>query len=248
MKRVLAFVDGSPCSAGVLSVADGIAGLWAASVHAVTVPETETDDSDRGSREGSVADRLVAELRAPDVVAGVMGARSVPGKPGVMGHVTEAVAVAAPVLLVIVPPDVAAPWPRGGRQVSILMPLDGEPRTSAAVMEVVDRLPPDDTDVTVLHVFDSDSLPPLASAPEDRRIVAEEFGLVHCGGVIDRIELRLGPPAGVILRVASELRSDLVLVAWGQDLGPGRAEVVRRLLEDEFPVGLVPIEQPRSSA
>ena len=231
MRRVLAFLDGSPCSVDVLAVAHSLAALNGGVVDAVTVVEPgAVPPSETAGRvlSGPVVPRLGAELGHPDVVAGVIGSRAVPDKPDALGHVTRAVAVRSTVPLVVVPPGAR---PVSGDPMVILVPLDGESPTSSAVMPLIERLPPDLTEVVVLHVFHSESLPPMASSPEDIRTLAEEFGLVHCGGVVDRVELRLGAPAREILAVAAAVEADLVLVAWQQNLTPGRAAVVRRLLE-----------------
>ncbi len=58
------------------------------------------------------------------------------------------------------------------------------------------------------------------------------------------VELRCGDPATRVLDAAEETSADLVALAWHQQLGAGRAEVVRRAVaEGRFPVLLVPVAQ-----
>lgn len=60
-------------------------------------------------------------------------------------------------------------------------------------------------------------------------------------GVDVDLALRVGQPGRELLAASHESASDLIVVAWSRDLSPGRAEIVRELLErSRIPVLLVP--------
>src|SRR5437870_3779483 len=59
-------------------------------------------------------------------------------------------------------------------------------------------------------------------------------------GVLARRELRVGLPADQVLSVAREQRIDMIALGWGRRLSPGRAGLVRPVLErSAIPVLLV---------
>ena len=123
-----------------------------------------------------------------------------------------------------------------------MLPLDGDPSTSAAAVRVLRRLPLDHDDVVTVHVFDSTTVPMFLSSGEDEEIVARDFLAAHTGDLSDRAELRLGRPSHEILDVVRSEDADAILVCWGQDLTDGRAGVVRQLLADtSVPVILAPV-------
>jgi hypothetical protein len=51
------------------------------------------------------------------------------------------------------------------------------------------------------------------------------------------LETRVGRPEEYILPVAREMRCDVIALAWGQELTPGRASIVR----DTLQLGTIPI-------
>jgi len=55
--------------------------------------------------------------------------------------------------------------------------------------------------------------------------------------------LRVGTPAEEVLRTAEKLHANLIAVAWSQHLAPGRARVVRYLLEHSH----IPLLLPAAS-
>jgi nucleotide-binding universal stress UspA family protein len=55
---------------------------------------------------------------------------------------------------------------------------------------------------------------------------------------------RLGVPADDVVAVARETHADLIVLAWSQDLAPGRARVVSETLaHSDVPVLLLPVDQ-----
>ena len=54
---------------------------------------------------------------------------------------------------------------------------------------------------------------------------------------------RLGVPADDVVAVADETGSNLIVLAWSQDLAPGRARVVSETLaHTDIPVLLLPVQ------
>ena len=77
-----------------------------------------------------------------------------------------------------------------------------------------------------------------------RETWAREFVARYCPwGVGDvRLETRVGRSDEEILRAAEEFEADLIALGWAQELAPGRAPVVRAVLErGHVPVLLIPV-------
>jgi hypothetical protein len=244
MSRVLAFVDRSPSDAAVVRTATALADLIGAPVDTITV---RTHDGDEPAADpdnvrvihGEAVRDLLIQLRSDDVAFGVLGSRSVHAKPELAGHVALALLTASPVPLVLVPPhgnDLPAQRPR------FLLPLDGTTETTTALEPIATLLANADAEVLVLHVFDSGSIPPFIDSSEDLDILAAEFLLRHLPEHSERCVLRIGAPGPHIIGVVDTEELDGIIIAWQQDLSPGRAEVVRHLIrEAHVPIVFVPI-------
>ncbi len=245
MNRVLAFVDGSPSSFPVQHTARRVAELLGAEtdvVHVRSDPEQPATVDLSGKRviTGDPAEKLVAEAQQPGVVAVVLGARSMPGKP--VGHVTHRLLATSPVPLVVVPAD-SAGLDHASRR--ILVPLDGDPATTEALRPLAAALRNQDVDIHVVHFLDSESVPPFIGTGHDLEILAEEFRVLHLPECSDGCDLRLGHPAQHLIEMLGPDEPggvDALLVAWHRNLEPGRAETLRRLLrESPVPLIVVPI-------
>jgi len=248
MTRIVACLDRSPCDAAVLRTADALAGLLGATVDAVNV--SRPDDAAVGDRpdrarvlSGDPAQVLLAELGSEDVALGVIGSRSVRAKSAVAGHVAMELLASSPVPLAVVAPG-GASLPADRPQ--ILIPLDGAVATTEAVAPLANALASAGAGVVFLHVFDSGSLPPFVSSADDLAILAEEFLDRHLPERTEPCELRLGEPGEHIGDVADAHGADAIMVAWRQDLSPGRAEVIRHLVRRDLrPLIVVPIPTSR---
>jgi nucleotide-binding universal stress UspA family protein len=143
--------------------------------------------------------------------------------------------------LVVVPPDVA----RLGKLRRILVPLEGTVSTSLAPTRIIDVACDAELDVVVLHVHDETSLPSFTDQPQHEADAwAEEFLARYCPGRLGevRLEVRVGRREEEILRLAEEMDADLIALGWSQKLAPGRAPVVRTVLErGRVPLLLVPV-------
>lgn len=243
MSRILALVDRSPVAAGVRQAAATISALLGSTVEFL---EVGTPVGEGGGQirhlEGVPETALLDELAADDVQLAVLGSRSLSAKPEVAGHVALALLQSAPVPLLVVPPG-SSDLPAVGLQ--LLVPLNGDRSTDSALLDMARTLADAGATVHVVHVYDSSSLPAFLESSEDIEVLAREFLAEHVARDVGTCELRIGDPASQILDVADQRNTDLVLVAWGQDLTSGRAEIVRRLLRSDVSLLLVPRAEDR---
>ena len=241
MSRIMAFIDYSPVSHGVIGTASALAELVGADLDVVHVrvdADPLAPGFDARLLDGSVEEVIVDELGAGDVLCGVIGSRSMLAKPQRVGHVADRVLARAMVPLVIVPPtasgigDTARP--------TILVPHDDTGATARALGPMLELLAEAGASFIMLHVFDDRSVP-LTDSSHDLDTIAEEFLLRYRGGKPERCELRIGHAGTQIVDVASGRDIDAVLVAWRQQTGPGRADVIMHLFrESDVPLIVVP--------
>jgi Universal stress protein family len=97
----------------------------------------------------------------------------------------------------------------------------------------------------VLHVHSPATVPAFADHdPHAARAWEREFLSRYVATPHDRVTLvrRLGVPADDVVAVAGEVAADLIVLAWSQELSPGRARVVSETLADSsIPVLLLPV-------
>jgi nucleotide-binding universal stress UspA family protein len=249
MRKVIAAIDDTAAARAVLAAGRLVAELFDASLEAVHV----RDDGVRTARAtaaaaglqlrevgGPVVDALVLEARASDVVALTLGARATPAGRRPAGHIALEVIRAIPRPVAVVPPEVH-PQPDLRR---LLVPLNGTWATANALAEVIDLACRCDLDVVILHVLDEESLPPFSDQPHhEAEAWIREFMARHCPAAAARAELRVGIPAHAVEVTAVEMGADLIALGWSQELAPGRAAVVREVLErGRIPVLLIPME------
>jgi nucleotide-binding universal stress UspA family protein len=188
--------------------------------------------------EGPVECALCDALGAPEVLAAVIGARSMAGgrRPvgrtalHVLGHIDK------PVL--VVPPDAVAP----GAFHRLLVPLEGIEALSSSALEQLSALLAAEVELIVLHVFTEDTMPLMLDRPgRDLEILGREFLTRHCPPAA-RIELRPGPVAMRVAEVSKEHGADLIVLIWSRDTSIGRAATVREVLgASALPVLLLPV-------
>jgi nucleotide-binding universal stress UspA family protein len=248
MSTVLAAIDATAASRGVLEVAKEIARVLGADVDPVHVIEDGPESVEEAARaaglavrllEGSVAPTLVAEASHPAVAAVVVGLRRRVGGSRPAGHVALEVIGGAHGTVVVVPPAT----PAGFTLRTVLVPVQGRP---AEALENVIRLARGARlDLVVLHVHDEWSIPSFEDQPHyDVDAWADEFLARWVPGSRREatMEIRVGAPAEEIIGVARERGADLIGMGWLQDLSPGRATIVRAVLErSSVPVALVPL-------
>jgi nucleotide-binding universal stress UspA family protein len=248
MTTVLAALDCSAADRPVIETALGVAELLGVSVRAIHVGEGPAATAEGVASMagvpfqlvgGPVAKTLLAELDAPDVMAGVFGARRLPmgRRPagGTVRHVLEQ--TGKPV--VVVPPEAFGVCPRPLRR--LLVPLNGTERTSARIADTLDALVSPDTELVVLHVFDERALPPIFNHGEiEFERWGKEFLLRHLPGRDAQFAWRSGNASDLVTSVAEENAVDLVVVSWAQTL-EGHGDVIRAVLSrSKVPVLVLP--------
>lgn len=254
MTKVIAAIDDTPRAGLVLMSAAAVARLFDATLEAVHVHSDgyaiAAGEAHRAGVplhvvEGGVVESLVAIGRRHDVAALVLGTREEHSAARPLGSTALDVVggVEKPVVLV---PSRAVPLERVGR---VLLPLEGTLTTSlapAAVLEVACNAA---VDVIVLHVLDEASLPRFTDQPQhETEAWANEFLARYCPAGLRSVSLalRIGRPDQTVVRVAEETGVDLIALGWNQRLVPGRAEIVRAVLErGRLPLMLIPATTAR---
>ena len=191
---------------------------------------------------GSPIEQIVAAAQDPDVAALVIGARGVHGGPQPAGHTALEVITRVQKPVAVVPPHATPP-----KQIArILVPLEGTSQSSHALEDTIKLAHRRRLEILVLHVHSPATVPafsdhdPHATTAWEREFLARYIATPH-----DRVSLlrRLGVPADDIVAVAHEIAADLIVLAWSQDLSPGRARVVAETLaHSKIPVLLIPVQ------
>jgi nucleotide-binding universal stress UspA family protein len=249
MTRVVAAMDDTPSAGAVLASAAAVAQLFDATLEAVHVRSDGCETAAGHARrarvpleivEGGVVESLVAMGREHDVAALVLGTREEHTADEPLGSTALAVVGGVEKPIVLIPPR-AAPLERIRR---VLLPLEGSRRTSLAPASVLEVAHSAAVDVIVLHVFDEESLPEFTDQPQhETEVWANEFLARYCPVGLRSVSLalRIGEPAETVVRVAEESGVDLIALGWNQLLAPGRAAIVRAVLErGRLPLMLIP--------
>ena len=248
MTRVIAAVDGSAATEAVCATAAAIAHTLGAEAHALHVREDETGHDSAPETggvpirltRGHAADAILAASRADDVVAVVLGARGRPHPDLPVGHTVLGVLLGATKPVVVVPPDAAVP---PGEIRRVFVPLEDDARSARAVEEVVGHFRDRSVEIVVVHVFDERAPLRFADRPSrDATLWGEEF-LFRSGQPSAHLRLARGAAPAAVAEVTGADGADLMVVSWSRELEPGRAAVIRRLLDDApAPVLLVPLD------
>jgi nucleotide-binding universal stress UspA family protein len=249
-KKVVAAVADDEAASVVLSVAGAIANLYAATVEGVHVGEDRAalaaaaQDADVVLRTvaGSPVEALARAAAADGVAAVVIGARGARADERPVGSTALQLITMLRKPVVVVPPAAA----RGRRIEHVLVPLDGTTASAAALRETVEFARNATAEITVAHVQERDAVPPFEDhLAHELDAWSEEFIARYCPSATDAtLELRVrdGEPEEHVLDILRRSRCDLVALGWSQDLAPGRAAVVRRMLaESPVPVLLTPV-------
>ena len=249
MITVLAALDTNASARPVLSTAIAIAALFDATATALHVRENGASVAEQLAsaagvelREvsGSPIEQIVVATQDPDVAALVLGARGVHGGPQPAGHTALEVITRVPKPVAVVPPH-AQPREQLAR---ILVPLEGTDESSRALDDTIKLAHRRQLEILVLHVHSPATVPAFSDHdPHATRAWEREFLLRYIASPHDHVSLlrRLGVPADDIVAAAQDASADLIVLAWGQDLSPGRARVVSETLaHGSIPVLLLP--------
>jgi nucleotide-binding universal stress UspA family protein len=244
--KILAAIDNSAVARPVLDIASVVADLLGAEIEAVHARENG-EQTARAAAEAagiplrSIGKPVVAALleagAEPDVVAIALGARGIEAGRRPAGHVALQLALSLPKSLVVVPPEAA------GRLRRILVPLNGRELSASTLAHTLMLAGHRKLEVIALHVHDQESIPLFSDQRQhELESWADEFLRRHCPDPeLVRLETRIGTPGENVLQVADDTSADLIVLGWSQDLSPGRAAVVRAVLErSRVPLLLVP--------
>jgi nucleotide-binding universal stress UspA family protein len=249
MPRILTALDASATFEPTARAAQSLATLLNTRVTGLHVLEPDSPDADALSERAGFQVETVAStdvvgtlrraMDAPDVIMGVVGTRDEPDGTFPVGHVARLLAEQLHVPLLVVPPG--SVLGSDGRLRRTLVPLDGLAETTADVEELVRQLMAARVEVVLTHVFDVGHPPRFVDEPQhDYEAWRDEFHSRHEPGA-NRVELRRGDPWVAVCACAHEIDADLIVLAWSQDLGPGRAAVVRGAMADPtIPTLLLP--------
>jgi nucleotide-binding universal stress UspA family protein len=248
--RVLAALDETAAAQCVLAATHEIARMFTAEVSAVHVLQ----DGVEGVRQLAADDRVpLVELEGQpgtrlaqtleeddDAFALVVGTRAQPQGGREIGSTALEVVTTAHKPVVAIPPEL----PPGFVVRRVLVPLEGSLSTSHAPHAALHVPGAGHVDVVILHVFEEHAVPAFSDQPQheweafDREFLARysPWPIEHV-----RFETRVGSPHQHILPVARETDCDLIVLAWAQELAPGRASIVREVLQGRIPVMLVPL-------
>jgi nucleotide-binding universal stress UspA family protein len=249
MRTVVAALDASAAARPVLEAACRTAGLTGSTVEAVHVGRATSTVTLLAARyevplhllAGPVEDALLARIHADDVVTAVIGARrSSSSDRHPAGHTALEVLERSRRPVVVVPPDLPCPQPRPWHR--LLLPLEGDNRSSQPVLDALRGLVTAEVEPVVLHVFTNATAPPMLDRPSrDLALWAAEFGARY-GPPGASVECRSGAVADQVARGCDAEHADLVVLSWSQAMTPGHAAVVREVLtRAAIPVLLLPV-------
>jgi nucleotide-binding universal stress UspA family protein len=254
-KVIVAAIDGGELSSRILASAVATAPVFGATIEALHVMET-----DRGATlarhwaaeagialrvvTGPVLETLLARVTLPDVALIIAGASKGSAIDQALGRHARALIVAARRPMIVVPTgaEIHSALHR------MLIPLDASSMTTAALREAVELASAADIDIVALHVHTYHALPMFNDQPQHEVPAwSAEFLRRYWPGSapFPTLQHRVGVPASEIVRAVDETGADLLVLAWSQNLSPGRASVVERALrESRTPVLLLPDRRP----
>ena len=244
MSRVLAALDDSSDAGPVLQAAHAVATLLGAEVYPIHVEQENDGPSAHNLLAESVVRSVGYQLHlipgpliegvvraghADDVAAIVLGGRRVAADPRPLGSTAFAVATSASKPVVVVPP--AAHVPETIRR--LLVPVEGVPGSAGVPGLIAALTRHAQPEIIAVHVKLETDLPAFTDQPQHEHTAwSREFVRRYCdwhSGSF-RLHTLVGRPEEQIPRVADQVDADVVVLAWSQNLNPGRAEVVRSVL------------------
>ena len=249
MTTVLAAIEADACAQSVLSTSLAIAELFEASAVALHVREDATASPravaaaagiELRETTGDAIEQIIAAARDADVAALALGARGRHGGPQPAGHTALEVITEVVKPVAVVPPQARAP----DHLARILVPLEGSSESSHALEETVQLAHRHELEILVLHVHSPATVPAFSDhEPHATAAWEQEFLTRYIATPHERVSLvrRLGVPADDVVSVANETTAELIVLAWGGNLSPGRALVVSETLaRSHVPVLLIP--------
>jgi hypothetical protein len=189
---------------------------------------------------GEPAAAICDALQDPAVVLGVLGVQGGIRTTRPAGHTVLSVMSRTRKPLVLVPPG--ARIPRPGHRLRIALPLGADEETHPELATLLAATQANDgPEILPVHVLAPNHAPRFWDQPHHEAAAWSHEFLARHWPTEQHLALLGGSPATEILRFAQAAGADLVVLDWGQDLGPGHAGVVRSILaSQQLPVLLVP--------
>jgi len=236
VKTLLTAIDARPAADEILASALVVAPLFDATVQLVHVSNPRDASALAAARgaglnmqllDGEVPSTLVRLAAGAEVVAIALGASERRAETP-LGHEAVELLTRSDKPLIVVPRRATVP-PSVRR---VLVPLDGT-RITADAIEHLDTIVRDrDVDLVLLHVHET---APMFTDQVHHEMEAwsTEFTRLFCPPGLRRSDLhvRVGVPADEIVRAIERTDADLVVLGWQRRLSPGRARVIRAILE-----------------
>ncbi len=236
MSIILAALDSTGTAESVLQTALRVGEMTGSEVEAVHVttrrgPSPELLAERAGvtlrQRTGPVGPELLRAIDDPAVLAAVIGARASRNGGRLTGATARHIAEHASKPVVLVPPEYAAPKAFH----RVLLPLEGTEISSQPVIEGLLPLLGADVEIVVVHVFTEATQPRMLDHPwRDLKMLGNEFLSRHFPREV-QIEMRSGPVGIRVAEVAREHGADMVILSWSQDSSPGRARILREVVD-----------------
>jgi nucleotide-binding universal stress UspA family protein len=197
---------------------------------------------------GDAAERLVELAQAQPTSLFVVSAPDAQVDPLGLGSSAARALAGSPAAIIVVRENMRIP----DRLSHILVPLDGTPSTANSIGPAAELACQAGAAIDIVHVGASGhrSIPPEDAEPGSMHTpryvdqpqhewpaFSEEFldrflgAIAHCpADVPTRMYLGAGQPAAEILRFASELSSDLIVLVWHGDLDAQHGEVFEQVM------------------
>jgi nucleotide-binding universal stress UspA family protein len=260
-RNVLVALDGSKAARTALPVAQALAAQLGATVEVLHVTPHPADEAevrrllqlDEEALElrievGAAAEGILRAIDDPNVGLVVLTTHGREIEPDrLLGSVATAVAARSGRPILLVRPEVAATQPGCG-VLTLLVPLDGTPTTTAALRPAARLAQQLGASIDLLHVVQHEQAPPTergsTTVPyyvdqlhhEWPHWIARVKGLFGCLAVCPadvpvRLHLTKGDIGREIARFAAEHRVDAVVLTRRSHLEHGRASILRAVLE-----------------
>lgn len=225
MPDILAFTEATDDTNGVREVTAALARTFHLRVEQRRLPTS-----------GDVSAAVLLAVNEPTVRLAVLAYRSEDA-----GRLVMQVIRHSPKPVVLVPADRLTPVPELISRV--LVPLDGTVESAETVAGTVALFAASGADIVVVHVFNKTTVPKFwDQEAHARNSWDKEFLGRYCDHPDARLELRNGSPGESILDVAAHEHADLIALGWTQNLSPGRARTVRRVVKKSHtPLLLLPV-------
>jgi nucleotide-binding universal stress UspA family protein len=253
-RKILAAIDDSAAATPVLRMAQAVAPLLEAEVHAMHVADGHGQTAVRAARAAGVPlavvpgdpyEQLTIAVGADDVSGLVIGSRGVPSTQRPVGHLAAALATATVKPTVIVPPEALPP----AQVRRVLIGMEATPPKARVLTPTIELAEVVGLELIVVNVTEEQDIPLFSDQVQyEDEAYANEFLSRFCTGAPSaQVQLRTGAPADELLAAVELLAPDLVAIGWPHTDDPARGQVARTIIErSHIPVLLVSFDARRA--